>query len=148
MAVEKKSLAVTSAYISTLGGGYFMCRYVGKAQEMARKQLKIAVQLGDETLQCKCRTHLIYNDIQLGKFETASLKLIQEMEFAKKRRNPELCSIIESALHYCKKSKEMNENEHLLVEEFDTGQKNLLPSKVPRVNEDEYYRIRVVKLKK
>ena len=148
LAVEKKSLAVTSAYISTLGGGYFMCRYVGKAQEMARKQLKIAVQLGDETLQCKCRTHLIYNDIQLGKFETASLKLIQEMEFAKKRRNPELCSIIESALHYCKKSKEMNENEHLLVEEFDTGQKNLLPSKVPRVNEDEYYRIRVVKLKK
>ena len=134
-AAQKKSLQITSAYISTLGGGYFMCRFVGKAKSMARQQLKLAEALGDEILQSKCRTHLIYNDIQLGDFNVARHKLSCEMIVAEQINDAELTSIIQSALHYCEQCREINKT----LQPVEVGHGGKLAV------EDEYYRMRVVK---
>ena len=145
LAEEKKSLQVTSAYVSTLGGGYFMCRFVGKAQDMARTQLKVAEKLGDEVLQSKCRTHLIYNDIQLGDFDVAQMKLATEMNFACRLNDTELISIIKSAIHYCDQCRELNKT-LAPVEVGTCGDGSRFDGGKVGV-EDEYYRMRVVKLK-
>jgi hypothetical protein len=137
LASEKKSLAVSSAYVSTLGGGFFMCRFVNKAQEMARAQLEIAIKLGDRVLQSKCRTHLIYNDIQLGAFDVARAKLMQEIAYANELGNKELCSVVASALHFCERSREVNQKLEPVLK--------LRSDKAGDV-EDEFYRIRVVQV--
>jgi hypothetical protein len=137
LAEEKKSLQVTSAYVSTLGGGYFMCRFIGEAKNMARKQLLIAEKLGDKILQSKCRTHLIYSDIQLGNFHIAKTKLMKEMIVAKCLNDIELISIIQSALHFCQQCYELNQN----IDPIEVGHVGKLAI------EDEYYRMRVVKTK-
>ena len=136
LAAEARSLAVTSAYASTLGGGYFMCRFVDKAQDMARAQLSLAVQLGDEVLQSKCRTHLIYSDIQLGDFDVAREKLERERNVARNLRDRELCSVIESAIHFCEQSRKLNAT--LAPVEFRSDAAGDV--------QDEFYRMRVVKL--
>ena len=96
-----RSLRVTNAYISTLGGGYFMCRYIHEAQRMAENQLRVAQQLGDDILAARCRVHLVYNKIQLGKFSEAAQDLEREQRLAQVLGDSELRSVIEAAKLYC-----------------------------------------------
>ena len=51
---------------------------------MALMQLKVAHRLGDPRLACRCRTHLAYNDIQTGDFETARKTIQAEVRQAHK----------------------------------------------------------------
>lgn len=48
-------LQSVSAYISTLGGGYFLCRHLSTAIVLARKQGALAAMRGDQDMIWRCR---------------------------------------------------------------------------------------------
>ena len=60
-------LTSMSAYISTMGGGFFLCRYLSTAVAMARQQCRIALIRGDEEMAFKCRINEGYCYIHAGK---------------------------------------------------------------------------------
>ena len=60
-------LTSLSAYISTLGGGFFLCRYLSTAVAMARQQCRIALMRGDVDMAFKCRINEGYCYIHAGK---------------------------------------------------------------------------------
>ena len=60
-------LTSLSAYISTMGGGFFLCRYLTTAVAMARQQCRIALIRGDEEMAFKCRINEGYCYIHAGK---------------------------------------------------------------------------------
>lgn len=69
-------VAVTkSAYISTLGGGYFLCDMLVRARAAATAQLRIAVSRGDLASAGRCVMHLVYADIKEAKFGDARTKI-------------------------------------------------------------------------
>ena len=67
---EKTFIQLTSlsAYISTLGGGYFLCRYLPTAVTLARRQYIISLLRGDYETALKCRINEGYCYIHGGKF--------------------------------------------------------------------------------
>lgn len=74
-----------NGYIATLGGGYFLCHYLGTAVCLARYQRRIALQLNDVELAMKCTINEAYNYIYAGNIRKA-LSLIEETkELAKTR---------------------------------------------------------------
>ena len=101
LVADYKSLMATSAYLSTLGGGWFMTRKVSNAQAMARRQLHVAQLLGDNRLILACQIHLVYSQIQLGQFAQASDALAEQMHVARDVLSVEqLVSIVQSAIHH------------------------------------------------
>jgi len=60
-------LTSLSAFISTLGGGFFLCRYLSTAVALARKQCAIALMRGDSEMALKCRINEGYCYIHAGK---------------------------------------------------------------------------------
>ena len=56
-----------SAYVSTLGGGFFLCRYLSTAIALARKQFALALIRGDFMMALKCRINEGYCYIHGGK---------------------------------------------------------------------------------
>ena len=68
---EKVFIQLTSisAYISTLGGGAFMCKYLSTAVSLARQQRVISLLRGDYELSLKCRINEGYCYIHAGKFK-------------------------------------------------------------------------------
>ena len=67
---EKAFIQLTSlsAYISTLGGGFFLCKYLSTAVALARRQCAIALIRGDTDMALKCRINEGYCYIHAGKF--------------------------------------------------------------------------------
>lgn len=70
LSYEKVFIQLTSisAYISTLGGGAFMCKYLSTAVSLARQQCAISLLRGDYELSLKCRINEGYCYIHAGKF--------------------------------------------------------------------------------
>lgn len=60
-------LTSVSAYMSTLGGGFFLCRYLTVAVAFARHQCAIAWMCGDTLSALKCRINEGYCYIHMGK---------------------------------------------------------------------------------
>jgi hypothetical protein len=56
-----------SAYISTLGGGYFLCHHLSTAISLARKQCTLALMRGDEDMAWRCRINEGYCYFHGGK---------------------------------------------------------------------------------
>lgn len=56
-----------NAFISTLGGGFFLCRYLATAVRLARWQRAVALQLGDLNLAARCTVNEAYNYIHSGR---------------------------------------------------------------------------------
>lgn len=96
-------LISSNAYISTLGGGHFLCKHIDAAIGMAVKQHAIARQLGDATLACQTRVHLAYNLMQRGQLRAAKYLLRREWAVAHALRNGLLKSMVAAAWHYAKK---------------------------------------------
>eukprot|EP00948_MAST-09A_sp_MAST-9A-sp1_P003929 g3929.t1 len=65
------SLITASAFISTMGGGYFLCKKIDSAMLMAQKQSQIAILLQNRDLFLQCQLHLAYSSTQCGKFAQA-----------------------------------------------------------------------------
>lgn len=75
--LENKHVALQSAnaYISTLGGGHFLCRHVPSAVALAQAQIRVAVELGDLSLAARCHVHLAYCAVLVGRFRSAAVLL-------------------------------------------------------------------------
>ncbi|KAL3762231.1 hypothetical protein ACHAWU_004769 [Discostella pseudostelligera] len=69
-------LTSLSAYISTLGGGFFLCRYLSTAIALARRQCALALMRGDSMMALKCRINEGYCYIHGGKLNKGK-KLIR-----------------------------------------------------------------------
>lgn len=66
-----------SGYISTLGGGFFLCHHFSTAIQLARRQQRLAILLNDESMYYACWIHQAYSHIYAGKFGKANAILRQ-----------------------------------------------------------------------
>jgi hypothetical protein len=64
-------LQTLSAWLSTLGGGYFFCKRLGVSLQLARQQRALAVKLGNTSMIRQCTVNEAYNLIYAGKFQEA-----------------------------------------------------------------------------
>ena len=72
-------LQTLNAFTATMGGGYFLCRFLSTAVQLARYQRKIALALDDIPLAMKCTINEAYNYIHAGKIDYSN-KLISIVE--------------------------------------------------------------------
>ena len=92
-----------NAFFSTLGGGYFLCRYLTTAVQLARWQRTIALSLGDRDLAARCTVNEAYNYIHAGKL-THAFQLIKKVkEDAIKRGDMLTVSMCKSARYFAKR---------------------------------------------
>lgn len=104
-------LKSANAYISTLGGGYFLCRQLDQAEGMALRQLAVAYYLGDPILASQCRIHLAYNIMQRGRLDLARWWILREWRNANALQNELLKSMLASAWHY---RRQLLRHQHIL----------------------------------
>ena len=68
-------LVTANAYVSTLGGGHFLCKHVDQAQRLAMLQASIAMKLGDPITASRCRVNIGYSQLLVRPPLIASLAL-------------------------------------------------------------------------
>lgn len=116
-----------NSFVSTLGGGYFLCRYLTTAVQLARWQRAIALSLGDRDLAGRCTVNEAYNYVHAGHFAHA-FQLIKKVKSEAIERGDELTvSMCKSARYFAKRVQKMQAFE---------GEKQEV--------DDEYQRIRIV----
>ena len=100
--VERKavSLIALNAFVSTLGGGHYLCKHVKDAWSMALGQQAIAIALGDMELAGQCRIHLAYICMQMGKLKAAKRRLESERAFGVKIGSEKLLAVVHAAEVY------------------------------------------------
>ncbi|RHY14858.1 hypothetical protein DYB38_007193 [Aphanomyces astaci] len=140
------SLVTANAYISTLGGGFFLCRHLNQAKLMAQLQICVSQGLHDPILaryihnmqkhhvNChlsKCRINLAYGAMARGKFKRAQRIINDEGVNAKALRSDEIHNVCHAAQVYLDKTWDLHRS-RLVHEPTDTTQVV-----------DEYYRQRV-----
>jgi hypothetical protein len=104
---RKAGLATANAFVSTLGGGYFLCKQIDRAEQMALRQLSIALSLGDPALAVQCRVHLAYNQLQRGRLRFARALLEGEWLCAKALGDDVLQSMVKSAWLYLRRLRQL-----------------------------------------
>jgi hypothetical protein len=82
-------MVTLNAWISTLGGGYFLCRHLETAVYMARKQRTLAVWMGDASTADKCTLNEAFNFIHTGSFSIA-MTMIKAVELSSEARGDTL----------------------------------------------------------
>ena len=96
-----------NAFFSTLGGGYFLCRYLTTAVQLARWQRTIALSLGDRDLAARCTVNEAYNYIHAGKLRHA-FQLIKKVKVDAIERGDMLTvSMCKSARYIAKRVQKM-----------------------------------------
>ncbi|KAH9257844.1 hypothetical protein BASA81_003863 [Batrachochytrium salamandrivorans] len=104
MDFKSRLLTFLSAYTSTLGGGYFLCKHVNVAWRLALRQEKIALALEDYTSAGQCRVHLTYILMQMGRLDEAKQRLRRERHYARRLLMSErLAAIVRAAKMYLDK---------------------------------------------
>ncbi len=104
---RKAGLATANAFVSTLGGGFFLCKQIDRAEQMALRQLSIALSLGDPALAVQCRVHLAYNQLQRGRLRLARAMLEGEWLCAKALGDDVLQSMVRSAWLYLRRLRQL-----------------------------------------
>lgn len=89
-----------NAYMATLGGGYFLCRYLSQAIQLARWQRQVAYALGDMSLASKCTINEAYNFIQANRIRQANVMLRKTKREAQSRNDQLVVSMCDSALWF------------------------------------------------
>jgi hypothetical protein len=72
-------LQTLSAWMATLGGGYFFCRRLSIALYLARHQRRVALHIGNQPMARQCRINEAYNLLYAGHFKPA-LSVLQQLE--------------------------------------------------------------------
>jgi hypothetical protein len=98
------ALANANAFISTLGGGHFLCKQVSRARAMALAQRRVARALGNEGLEAMTLVHLVYTDIQVGNFRRAASTLRALRAYAERAGNGVLTNMVESGQRFCRRT--------------------------------------------
>jgi hypothetical protein len=101
------TLQSLSAWIATLGGGYFLCRHLKTAVRMARQQRALAIWMFDYDTADRCTLNEAFNYIHAGQFRLAR-RLIRAVQESSRQRNDTLTlRMVHSArlfLHRVKRS--------------------------------------------
>ena len=79
-------LQTLNAYLSTMGGGYFMCRHLNRSIQIARQQCQVALSLGNIPLALKCRLNEAYNYIFGNQLQKAFQTIEGVYQFIKKKQ--------------------------------------------------------------
>jgi hypothetical protein len=82
-------LQTLNAFIATMGGGYFLCRYLNTAIKLARYQRLVALALDDVPLAMKCTINEAYNYIHAGQIDRAKRLIRKTWKQAKERASNE-----------------------------------------------------------
>jgi hypothetical protein len=83
------TLQSLSAWIATLGGGYFLCRHLATAVRMARQQRALALWMCDYDTADRCTLNEAFNYIHSGQFRVAR-RLIRAVQQSSTQRNDTL----------------------------------------------------------
>lgn len=94
-------LHYANAYISTLGGGFFLCRFVDEALCMALAQMRIASAIESESLCARCCIHFVYCCIQTGRFRAARGLLERLARVARDIDDETLAGMVAAGLLRC-----------------------------------------------
>lgn len=125
-------LQTLNAFVATMGGGYFLCRFLSTAVRLAQYQRRIAVALNDVQLVMKCTINEAYNYIHAGKIDIARLLIKTTKKAAKRRRDELILGMCQSANWFATKVGEAALKEM----ELDNGR---------QATNDDFLRIRVVR---
>lgn len=98
------TLEHTNAYVSTLGGGAFLCRHLGFAVRAARTQMAIARMMNDHHLYGVAHVHLVYVAITAGRWAKAKQLIRQLYAFAVVTDDAGLVPMVDAARVYRRKT--------------------------------------------
>jgi hypothetical protein len=91
--LQKQTL---TAWMATLGGGYFFCKQLSKSLRLARQQRSVASQIGNESMVRHCLLNEAYNLIYAGSFSEAKTVLSTlERTVVSKRASSRTTQILE-----------------------------------------------------
>ncbi|KAF4045664.1 hypothetical protein GN244_ATG01835 [Phytophthora infestans] len=113
------ALVTANAYISTLGGGHFLCRHLSQSTLLAKLQIGISMGLKDPVLESKCRVNLMYNALQLGKLKRARRILKCEEVVAEQLDSTELRNVCHAASVYLDKMDRLHQEQVLFHRKMD-----------------------------
>lgn len=141
-----------NAYISTLGGGYFLCRYLNTSMNLARKQRMIAMEIGDIKGLFGCYINEAYNWIYMGKFRKAR-KIIKKVSRSISQHNNDTSESdpkMSSYSHLLDKKEakvllSMCQSAELFISRVDAIMKEGILEQVSAHStlDDDYHRIRI-----
>jgi len=123
------SLQCLSAYLATLGGGYFLCWHLENALKLAKYQRSLAVWMGDEATADKCTLNEAFNYIHFGLFTVAQKRIRTVQASASKRKDNSTLRIVEAAIIFLRRMKRLAKFER----------------KMSNPTIDNFQRIRIVK---
>lgn len=86
-----------SAYFATLGGGFFLCRRLSTAIQLARRQRWVATWMGDHAMADRCTLNEAYNYLHAGQFHVAFAMLKALKASARARNDIVLFNMCKSA---------------------------------------------------
>jgi hypothetical protein len=89
-----------NAYVSTLGGGAFLCRHLPLAVRAANTQMRIARILDDARLGARAAVHLVYIAVAAGRWRTARRLLRVLARAAREGRDEGLAAMVSAARRY------------------------------------------------
>ena len=101
------TLQSLSAWIATLGGGYFLCRHLSTAVRMARQQRALALWMYDYDTADRCTLNEAFNYIHAGQFRLARRLLRAVQESSSQRKDDLTLRMVHSArlfLHRVKRA--------------------------------------------
>ena len=124
-------LCTINAYIATLGGGYFLCRYLPVAVCLARWQRRVAVALDDRHLAYRCDINQAYSYIHAGHFDQAHKLIAGALEAAKKDEDALLIQVSRSAKLFCRRVRRVARKQNGLSSVIDS-------------RTDELHRVRIM----
>lgn len=132
------SLVTANAFISTLGGGHFLCKHLDQAKLMAKIQIAVSVGLQDPVLESKCRVNLAYGAMQGGRFRRAYRIIERELVVAQQLESDELEKICNAAKVYLIKTYRLHKEYLRNVAELGKNERLF----------DNFYRQRIVRAAK
>lgn len=81
-----RAAQVNIAWVSTLGGGHFLCRHAAQAVALARLQTRIACAAGDASAARRARLHLVYIAALAGRWRLGRRLLAAEWRAARSQQ--------------------------------------------------------------
>jgi hypothetical protein len=131
-----------AGWLSTLGGGYFFCRHLSTALTLAKKQLKVALLMGDYNMAYKCVINQAYSYIYAGYFPMA-LKTVDSIDELNKKVDtrplePVIVSMQASARLFCKRFRKASKKLNAAPKGTEGKAEH------PPMTTDDYQRIRIV----
>ena len=132
-------LTSANAYVSTLGGGHFLCRHIGPALALARLQMEVSRRMSDVHMEARCWIHVAYSLVQAGRFRSA-LRVIKWVAAAAAGplQDDTLSVMCTAAERYCRRAHKLYASGELRRSEPD--------SKEAAVR-DDFYRQRLVQMR-